>query len=193
MSNLGGTNVSEDTDKDSVVIPGGQVDSIVAGTNIDNIDNTDPVNPIINAAAGGGGGAFSGALVFHSLAQTVNSTTSALVWDSEDYDVGGWHDNVSNTSRLTVPAGVSFVKVSGGAMDTSSVTGQFNVILYKNGINVYVGAATNEIESAGGDGASCSSPTLAVIEGDYFELWMFATTSRTTTETRTWFAIEKVE
>ena len=48
MSNLGGKNVSEDTDKDL------SVDSIVAGTNIDNIDSTDPRNPIINAAAGAG-------------------------------------------------------------------------------------------------------------------------------------------
>ena len=48
MSNLGGKNVSEDTDKDL------GVDGIVAGTNIDNIDSTDPRNPIINAAAGAG-------------------------------------------------------------------------------------------------------------------------------------------
>ena len=34
---------------------GGQVDSVVAGTNV-TIDNTDPINPIINAAGGGGGG-----------------------------------------------------------------------------------------------------------------------------------------
>ena len=49
MSNLGGKNVSEDTDKDL------GVDGIVAGTNIDNIDSTDPRNPIINASAQAGG------------------------------------------------------------------------------------------------------------------------------------------
>lgn len=49
MSNLGGKNVSEDTDKDL------SVDSVVAGTNIDNIDSTDPRNPIINAATQAGG------------------------------------------------------------------------------------------------------------------------------------------
>ena len=47
MSNLGGKNVSEDTDKDL------SVDSVVAGTNIDNVDSTDPRNPIINASSGG--------------------------------------------------------------------------------------------------------------------------------------------
>ncbi len=49
MSNLGGKTVSEDTDKDNQGL-----DSVVAGTNIDNIDDTDPRNPIINAAAGSG-------------------------------------------------------------------------------------------------------------------------------------------
>ncbi len=49
MSNLGGSNVSEDTDKD------GSVATIIAGTNIDSIDSSDPRNPIINAAAGSGG------------------------------------------------------------------------------------------------------------------------------------------
>lgn len=46
MSNLGGKTVSEDTDKDNQGL-----DTVVAGTNIDNIDATDPRNPIINASA----------------------------------------------------------------------------------------------------------------------------------------------
>ena len=49
MSNLGGKNVSEDTDKDV------NVDSLVAGANIDSIDSSDPRNPIINASDGSGG------------------------------------------------------------------------------------------------------------------------------------------
>lgn len=49
MSNLGGKTVSEDTDKDNQGL-----DSVVAGTNIDNIDATDPRNPIINASGGAG-------------------------------------------------------------------------------------------------------------------------------------------
>ena len=36
------------------VVGGGQVDSVVAGTNV-TIDNTDPINPIINATGGSGG------------------------------------------------------------------------------------------------------------------------------------------
>lgn len=49
MTNLGGKVMSEDTDKDVT----GTVDTIIAGTNIDNIDSSDPANPIINASAGG--------------------------------------------------------------------------------------------------------------------------------------------
>lgn len=54
MSRLGGSEVSEDTDNGSGGGGGGQVNSVVAGTNITSIDNTDPANPIINAAAGAG-------------------------------------------------------------------------------------------------------------------------------------------
>jgi len=36
------------------VEPGGQVDSVVAGTNV-TVDNTDPANPIVSATGGGGG------------------------------------------------------------------------------------------------------------------------------------------
>lgn len=191
MSNLGGTNVSEDTDKNAPVAPGGQVDSIVAGTNIDNIDNTDPVNPIINAAASGGG-AFSGCLVTHTLAQTISGSTT-MTWDTEDYDVGGWHDNVTNPERLTVPSGVAFVRLSMNARDTSSVTGQWNCTLTMNGTDTFVGGVTNETETAGGDAVSAVSGVIAVIAGDYFEMLCFATSSRTTdADGRNNFSIEKV-
>ena len=39
----------------SGVEPGGQVDSIVAGTNV-TVDNSDPANPVISSSGGGGGG-----------------------------------------------------------------------------------------------------------------------------------------
>jgi len=144
---------------------------------------------ILNPYAGGT--AFSGALATTAVAQTVNGTT-ILDWELEDYDTDSWHDLVTNNTRLTVPAGVTYVRVSAGIMDTSSVTGQFNVLIYKNGSNVYPGSPTNEIETAGGDGASCHTAVIAVVEGDYFEVNVFTSGSRTITANRSWFGIEKV-
>lgn len=48
---------------------------------------------------------FSGALVTRSAVQAfVNNVTTLFTFDAETYDVGGYHDNAVNPSRLTVPA-----------------------------------------------------------------------------------------
>ena len=233
MSRLGGTKVSKDTDADGGV--GGQVNTVVAGTNC-TVDATDAVNPIVNvtdptplttkgdlltydtadarlavgtnaqvltadsAEATGmkwadpaAAPTFSGALVTNTGAQTVNSTISALTWDTEAYDVGGWHDTGTNPERLTVPSGVAYVRICMNMVDTASITGQWNATLYKNGSATFNGACTNEIDTAGGDGVSITSPVIPVVATDYFEFFAFATTSRTTdADVRTSFSIEKV-
>jgi hypothetical protein len=77
---VAGTNVTIDnTDPINPIINaagGGQVDSVVAGTNI-TIDNTDPINPIINAAGGGGGSSVVASFVDNSF--EVNKPSSADV------------------------------------------------------------------------------------------------------------------
>ncbi len=55
----------------------------------------------------GGGGTFDGARVTHSAAQSISSdTATTLAFDTESgqglYDTGGYHDNTTNNSRLTV-------------------------------------------------------------------------------------------
>lgn len=51
-----------------------------------------------------GTSAVLGARVKHSLNQTIaDSTGTILSFNSEDYDVGSFHDNTINNSRLTVP------------------------------------------------------------------------------------------
>lgn len=62
-----------------------------------------------------------GARVKNSATQS-RASNSALVFDQEDYDDAGFHDTGSNTSRLTIPAGMggryhvgAFGKTSAGA------------------------------------------------------------------------------
>lgn len=114
MTKLGGTNVSEDTDKDA----SGHLQSVVAGTGIDNIDNTDPVNPVINATVAGGS---SGARVRRDANQAI-ATTYTAVWDSEVYDDNDFIDIGSNADRMTVPTGVTRVNLSAYLRTTSSVS-----------------------------------------------------------------------
>ena len=80
----------------------GKLDSIVAGTNI-TIDNTDPLNPIINATGGGGGGTWG------SIAGTLSSQTdlqAALDGKSDTghthvvADIAGFQDAVNANAKV---------------------------------------------------------------------------------------------
>jgi hypothetical protein len=53
-----------------------------------------------------GGSTFSGCRIYNSTTQTLpNVTTTTLLWDSEIFDTDGYHSTVTNTSRITIPAG----------------------------------------------------------------------------------------
>jgi len=69
---------------------------------------------IINIDGSSDVAAFSGALVTISSAQSIpHNTQDVLLFDTEEYDEGDWHSTSSNTSRLTVPANVSRIQLTG--------------------------------------------------------------------------------
>jgi hypothetical protein len=149
--------------------------------------------------------AFSGALVKKAADQTTANFTAAftaLTWDTETYDVGGWHDTGSNTSRLTVPSGVTHVKLT-GCVGISSITGTASLYLavFKNGDAVAGTRAINlplvgPLVMANGDyQLSLVSGPLAVSSGDYFELVVLIVgdSSVTVTAGQSYFAIEAIE
>jgi hypothetical protein len=150
--------------------------------------------------------AFSGALVKKGSDQTTANFTAgftALTWDTETFDVGGWHDTGSNTSRLTVPSGVTHIKLTGavGIADITGSTSAVYLVVYKNGdTNVatrYVNMPlVGPLVMSGGDyQISLASGPLAVTPGDWFELMILVTsdTSVTVTAAQSFFAIEAVE
>lgn len=52
------------------------------------------------------GSTFSGARVTKSASQScANLTYTTITWNQEPLDVGGYHDNATNNTRLTVPTG----------------------------------------------------------------------------------------
>jgi hypothetical protein len=52
------------------------------------------------------GSTFSGARVTKSASQSLtNATYTTITFDQEPLDVGGYHDNATNNSRLTIPTG----------------------------------------------------------------------------------------
>lgn len=139
-----------------------------------------------------------GALVYKAVDQTAAnySTAVAIAWDSEDYDTDAIHDAGANT-RLTVPAGVTKVRISGnvnlGALTASNWS---DISIKKDGSGTFVGKPnltwlTNATFSSGG----FSSPVLAVTAGNYFEIFLGIQTdnSITVAAVGSWFAMEIVE
>lgn len=149
---------------------------------------------------------FRGALVYKTATQVIETGApgEAVLFASEYYDTDGFHDTVSNTSRLIVPAGtgITYVRLSAMIEWEGSNDGYRQIRLYKNGSAMT--APTIMIrDSAVGTNAHTqgfSTPPLPVTAGtDYFEIYVSHNAAAadldinvTTTAGAAWFAIESV-
>jgi hypothetical protein len=140
-----------------------------------------------------------GALVHKSTDQTSISSGvwTASAFDVELYDTDNFHDNSTNNSRFTIPAGVSKVQLVGQLL-TSAIAAnlELGIRISKNG------AATNEgvpevifEESLGSGLNQVTSAVLEVVEGDYFELEILINVAGEDilAAVHTWFGIEVKE
>lgn len=143
---------------------------------------------------------FRGALVTKSADETAaNYSTGAMIgWDSEAYDTDGIHDNATNNSRLTVPAGVTRARF-GFQVHTANMTGNINVFgsLYKNGGQPAEAGICNFVVDTDNTTprGNAWTPVMTVAEGDYFEVRLTCSgdTSITIVAGLSWFAMEIVE
>lgn len=119
---------------------------------------------------------YNGAMVKKSADQTgANYTTAtALAFDAETYDDGGWHDNAVNNTRLTVPSGVTRVDIAATVRLVNVTAGLTGIIeVRKNGsadFNGFIGihqlsAFVSRSMNICGIGIPCAA-------GDYFELFL---------------------
>ena len=76
-----------------------------------------------------------GARVIKTAGQVIaNGTQTTLTFDNEIYDTDGYHDNTTNNSRLTVPAGLTgMYYVRGRVNFDSNATGARYLIISING------------------------------------------------------------
>lgn len=142
--------------------------------------------------------AFRGALVGKTSGQSVStSNVTALTFDSEDYDTDTIHDNATNNTRLTVPTGVTKVRLSGQTVTSGISTGQFDVFIYKNGAAFTPGSATSRLRHSGtstNPAQNVTSSIISVASGDYFELMVAQYTGGAVTYgSTTWFSMEIIE
>lgn len=104
--------------------------------------------------------------------QTIpDATPTAVTWDSIQYDdLSFWSGG--NPSRITIPAGVTRVRITGGIRWTASGTGERKLKVRSNG-GTYeansIWGSDDRPSDASGD-ATITSPILEVTAGQYFEL-----------------------
>lgn len=161
----------------------------------DNNDGIEWTNPLTSPAFTG----FSGCMVTLTEQSNVNyaGPGTPIPFDIEIYDYGGWHDDVTDNTRMTVPAGVTRVRLTANVRLSNITSGEvYSLFFSKNGsfANGAYGQANNNVNSTAVR-LQLISPILEVEPGDYFtvSLQVTADTTVNINNAGTWFAIEKVQ
>lgn len=142
---------------------------------------------------------FSGALLTLTNTRTWKSTSYNNVdWDKAEYDTSGFY-NPKQPTRLTIPRGVSKVRISANitwaTVGTKFDEGYRAMKILKNGKSApglpyqrYMGISTSP--------GNISSTVIPVKEGDYFELEVYYRDNNELylgSSDYTWFSIEVVD
>lgn len=113
--------------------------------------------------------AFMGAMLSLTTGKTVTAPGfNVLSWDQTVYEEGTWWDPAQPT-RLTVPAGTAFVRAAAGLEMNGSPGNNCPTEIRKNGLFTYPGAS-GFWRNFGLDAAAVT-PVIAVVPGDYLELY----------------------
>lgn len=124
------------------------------------------------------GGAAGGAKLIISAAQSIPASgglPAAVSWDAEEWDTDGYHDTVTNPTRITIPAGLAGkVRLEGFIWSTAAATfnsGQYcTVRIRKNGGSYLRGPyERNHTPAVLTNGSSARAVDNAAA-GDYYEL-----------------------
>lgn len=145
-----------------------------------------------------------GALVNRTSAQSINNSTWTTVqFNATQYDTSSLF---GSSTRMTVPSGVTKVKVSANVSWSASSSGQRQVTIRKNGTSfgassssAYAGQPSQGMP--GSYNMNVVSPVLVVTSGDYFEVEVFQDSggaldvahTNTKNANITWFCMEIVE
>jgi hypothetical protein len=119
-----------------------------------------------------------------------SGVTRQLTFTSENFDTNSFHDNSTNTSRITIPTGYAgkYLVDMSWASDTAGTYG--NIYLYKNG-SVITNIGTDGGKVGGASGMSANyfaanaQATISLAEADYIEFYIqFSQTATTGTYAR---------
>jgi hypothetical protein len=147
------------------------------------------------------GSAFSGALVHKTSDETTANYSAGVMvpWTSEanGYDTDGYHDTVTNNTRLTAPATGKYVASYHVEVNLTTATEFIRAVVAKNGSTSWLGRAGSYVEVSTGTTLFISGTTPVVdlvATTDYLELWLDteADTSITIVAAVSYFAIQRV-
>jgi hypothetical protein len=112
---------------------------------------------------------FVGCRAYFTAAQTIATATStAVAWTAENFDTDGFHDNVTNNTRFTIPSGKDGkYSITYHVLLDPTSGNQFDNLLKKNGSNLESFYWT----CAGAFSASVTTVVSAVAT-DYFQLFV---------------------
>jgi hypothetical protein len=103
-----------------------------------------------------------------------DATATAVSFTTEQYDTDGFHDNSTNNSRFTIPAGKAGKYVLTGQLGFGpNATGTRGVHIYKNGSAIIYNNITNNGGTYGTFAGIHHTISLAVT--DYIEFYAFQT------------------
>lgn len=141
---------------------------------------------------------FSGARVKKAADQTAANytTATAVAFDAEDFDTDGFHDNATNNTRLTIPAGkgIRYVELYGCVEGNLDANDTFRTLLIKQNGTTDVGGTIRDEFGSGFYSIEAHSGPVQVVDGDYFELFFLteSDTSITIVDDLTRFTIRVV-
>lgn len=119
------------------------------------------------------GGTAVSVSVTKSGTQSMTGADSEITFDGEDHDPFGFHDNVTNNARLTVPSGLDGVYLPIAYSYYTAIAGNTNYIhtrIKKNGSTVLGGIRTSRSPDDNTLHA-VAVPPVKLAAGDYVSVW----------------------
>lgn len=106
-----------------------------------------------------------------TVTSVANNSTAALLWDAEDLDTHGWHNNSSNTSRIT-PTKAGWIRITATVTFSGNTTGRRGIVIRFNGSSTWWGTTFIATSSANVT-VTVTVSVPANGSGDYFEVGAF--------------------
>jgi hypothetical protein len=121
------------------------------------------------------GGTFVGCSVKRTANKTIsNNTATKFDFDAENFDTNGFHDNVTNNTRLTIPTGQGgYYLITWNTIWAGNTTGYRAARIYKNGTGGALG--TGAITGLTTYTPAQNQIVLNLVATDYIELDVFQT------------------